>query len=234
MDLLADDRQCLNQRFPRRVDVGRLREERKERLKRCAFGLCHRGRQAQTIHVRRSCSAVAKLNQVLRRCPQAFTLTMQGEDGTCGDRIMHVRSVGQASQDARFHEVCHQSYKPSLLTASCGRETPQLVPTVSSIRSQSSGGCGGTEGVGPDGTNFSRRASTIRLSGVVPRRCACSATACSMSGVSVIVTAGRLPLPACPVFAIPSLTTSPLSCSVPSCIILPNTVPFSAPKQGFR
>src|SRR5262249_53451070 len=105
--------------------------------------------------------------------------------GPRGHRVQGVGRVGQSGQDAGIHQVRHYSYRPSLLTASLERDTPQSVAAASRPRSHSSRGWT----LGGGARKRSRKALRARTSGATPFLWASSLKAAASSGVRVITIA---------------------------------------------
>src|SRR5207249_5136429 len=101
------------------------------------------------------------------------------------NRVGCVGPVSQPAQDARINEDSHYSYRPSLLSAELGTDTPQSRAAPNSLRSHSSWGWTADF----LGRNRSRRASTANVSGATPRRRACSFNAASNCGGTLITIA---------------------------------------------
>src|SRR5919201_6318716 len=110
MDLLTDDSQGADESLPRRVDVRRLRQERKRPLKYRRLRLRVHGGQSQAVHRLGAGGQVAELNEVLWSDVQHLTAPVQLQDGPGGGRVERVRRVCQPGQDAGIDQMGHYSY----------------------------------------------------------------------------------------------------------------------------
>src|SRR5262249_52479833 len=125
VNLLADDPQRTDESLPRRVDVRRLRQERKGRFKRCRLRLGVYDGHPQTVYRLGTGGRVAELNETLRSDMQDLTASVYLQSRSGGNGVVRVRHICQPSQDAGIDQIGHQSYSPSLLRSSWDRATPQ-------------------------------------------------------------------------------------------------------------
>lgn len=109
VDLLPNDSQHGNQGFPCRMDIYRLGEQWKGRLKLHQLFMSIGGRQAQTVVGQWPCCYVEKLHQVLRSDVEHFSPTMQFCYGSPGDAVRCILLIRQPHQYARINEVGHYS-----------------------------------------------------------------------------------------------------------------------------
>src|SRR5665213_2389901 len=87
MDLLANDSQGFHKNLPRRVNVRRVTQQRKNALEGRSQALRCRSGQSETVPTAGSRCKIAELDEILSGYMQHFALPMQLCNGACGKRV---------------------------------------------------------------------------------------------------------------------------------------------------